>query len=107
MLLKRPKRPAFGYRFALLTQIRDFLDSPCVGHGSQNLSMNFFILNLLAFFMHQIFELSDKLYQRARSKFGARLEYWNQLRCTFRILIFNSWEDLLIRIIGKPIHPPP
>jgi hypothetical protein len=28
MLLKRPKRPAFGYRFALLTQIRDFLDSP-------------------------------------------------------------------------------
>jgi hypothetical protein len=31
MLLKRPKRPAFGYRFALLTQIRDFLDSPCAG----------------------------------------------------------------------------
>jgi hypothetical protein len=28
MLLKRPKRPAFGYRFAFLTQIRDFLDSP-------------------------------------------------------------------------------
>jgi hypothetical protein len=31
MLLKRPKRPAFGYRFALLTQIRDFLDSPLAG----------------------------------------------------------------------------
>jgi hypothetical protein len=67
--------------------------------------MNFFILNLLAFYMHQIFELSDKLYQRARSKFGARLEYWNQLRCTFGILIFESWEALLIKIGRK--RPPP
>lgn len=76
------------------------------GHGSQNLSMNFFLLNLLAFYMHQIFELTDKLYQRARAKFGARLEYWNQLRCTFRIMIFESWEDLLLRI-GKRRQPPP
>jgi len=34
------------------------------GHGTKNLSMNFFLFNLLAFFMHQIFELSDGLYQQ-------------------------------------------
>jgi hypothetical protein len=27
------------------------------GHGKKHLSFNFFLLNLLAFFMHQIFEL--------------------------------------------------
>ncbi len=30
------------------------------GHGKKNLSMNFFLLNLLAFFMHQIFELTPR-----------------------------------------------
>jgi len=31
------------------------------GHGKKNLSMNFFLLNLLAFFTHQILELTDLL----------------------------------------------
>lgn len=76
------------------------------GHGKKNLSMNFFLLNLLAFFMHQIFELTCLIYQRARAKFGRRDEYWNQLRCTLRILIFNSWEELLYKIIDPKIPYP-
>ncbi|MDL1981259.1 MAG: hypothetical protein LWX02_07290 [Deltaproteobacteria bacterium] len=32
------------------------------GHGEKNLSMIFFMLNLLAFFTHQILELTDLLY---------------------------------------------
>ncbi len=64
--------------------------------------MNFFLLNLLAFFMHQIFELTDLLYQKCRAKFSSRLEYWNQLRCTCRILIFKSWEELVGFIISPP-----
>ncbi len=74
------------------------------GHGKKNLSMNFFLLNLLAFFMHQIFELTDLLYQKCRAKFSSRLEYWNQLRCTFRILIFKSWEKMLGFIISPPTY---
>lgn len=66
--------------------------------------MNFFLLNLLAFFMHQIFELTDLLYQKCRAKFSSRLEYWNQLRCTFRILIFKSWEKMLEFIISPPTY---
>ena len=74
------------------------------GHGKQYLSETFFILNLLAFLMHQIFELTDRLYQKCRAKFSARIEYWNQLRCTLRVIIFDSWEHLLIYIHAPPMH---
>ena len=37
------------------------------GHGDQHLSEAFFTLNLIAFFIHQIFELVDGLYQRVRT----------------------------------------
>lgn len=77
------------------------------GHGEKHLSMNFFLLNLLAFFMHQILELTDPLYQRCRAKFSSRIEYWNQLRCTIRIILFEGWEELLQRIIAPPEARPP
>lgn len=72
------------------------------GHGEKHLSMNFFLLNLLAFFMHQILELTDLLYQRCRAKFSSRIEYWNQLRCSIRIMLFEGWEDLLRIVIAPP-----
>ena len=74
-------------------------------NGKKHLSMNFFLLNILAFFMHQIFEVTDLLYQTCRAKFSSRKEFWNQLRCTFRILIFPNWETLL-QIIISPPRPP-
>lgn len=77
------------------------------GHGKAHASLNFFLFNLLAFFIHQIFELTDPLYQKCRRKFSARKEYWNQLRCTIRILVFRSWEHLLNFIISPPEKPPP
>ncbi len=72
------------------------------GHGKKNLSFNFFLFTLLAFFMHQIIELKDPLYQIARAKFSARKEFWNQLRCTIRVIIFENWESLLRFVISPP-----
>lgn len=72
------------------------------GHGSCNLSMNFFVLNLLAFYMHQIFELTDRLYQRCRLKTSSRKEYFSLLRHTFQILLFRDWQHFL-----NFIHAPP
>jgi len=72
------------------------------GHGKKNLSYNFFLLNLLAFFMHQIFELTDLLYQKCRNTFSACKEFWNQLRCTVRILVFGTWDSLLMFILSPP-----
>ena len=66
------------------------------GHGRQNLSMIFFMINLLAFYIHQILDLTDLLYQKVRyTKFTSRKEFWNQLRCTIRILIFPHWQSLM------------
>jgi len=57
--------------------------------------MNFLVPNLLAFFVHQILELRDLSYQRCREKFSSRREYRNQLRYTFRILLFKDFYHLL------------
>jgi len=74
------------------------------GHGHHNLSMVFFTLNLLAFFVHQILDRTDKLYQTVRyKKFTSRKEYFNQLRCTFRIILFKNWEHMLDYILDPPM----
>ena len=65
------------------------------GRGRQHLSMNFLVLIMLVFFVHQILELCDLPYQRCREKFSSRREYRNQLRYTFRILLFKDFYHLL------------
>jgi hypothetical protein len=77
------------------------------GHGTQHLSMNFFVLNLLAFYIHQILELCDLSYQYCRSRFSSRHEYWNHLRVAIRLLFFDDFEHLL-RFVAHPpeIRPP-
>lgn len=72
------------------------------GHGKQYLSEAFFVLNMLAFFMHQIFELVDELYRQARAGFSARREYWNAVRAIFRLFIFASWDQVLQRMNSPP-----
>jgi len=72
------------------------------GHGHQFLSNNFFALNLLAFFIHQILELCDCGYQYCRSKFSSRQEYWNNLRAAIRIMLFVDYEHLLANVADPP-----
>jgi hypothetical protein len=72
------------------------------GHGDQNLSFNFFILNLIAFFMHQIFEMTDDLYQACRVKRGSKKNLWDTIRGFIQLLIFETWEDLLTAILTPP-----
>jgi len=73
------------------------------GHGRQYLSEALFLLNLLAFFFHQIFELTDELYQQARARFSARREYWNAIRNSFRLFLFKTWDEVLERITSPPL----
>jgi hypothetical protein len=65
------------------------------GHGNENLAFNFYLLTLLAFFFHQIFELTDGQYQACRKKFGSKKHMWEKLRSWIDIIIFESWEKLL------------
>ena len=65
------------------------------GHGKQHLAFNFYLLTLLAFLFHQVAELTDKLYQACRKRFGSKRHLWEKLRSYIDILIFESWEALL------------
>lgn len=76
------------------------------GHGAIHLSEAFFVLNTLGFFMHQIFALVDGLYQAARSRFSSRQEYWNILRASLQLMVFDSWDHLLTRIHDPPLPAP-
>ena len=68
-------------------------------HGVKHLSFNFFLLNLLAFFMHQIFELTDSTYQTLREKFGSKRNLWDHLRTSLNIVLFPDWEIFFQRLL--------
>ena len=74
----------------------------------RHLSEAFFTLNLLAFFMHQIFELVDGLYQRVRTFFSSRRAFWDEVRSAFRLFLFTSWDQVLARMNSppQPLLPP-
>ena len=65
------------------------------GHGQQHLSFTMILLTLLAFFCHQIFELTDPLFQDCRHKFGSKHHLWETLRSYIKIIVFDTWEMLL------------
>lgn len=65
------------------------------GHGTKNLSFNFFLLILIAFFIHQILELIDETFKKCRKMHGSRINLWANLRVTINILILESWNQLM------------
>lgn len=65
------------------------------GHGKLHLSYNMYLLTLLAFFFHQIFELTDGLYQACRNNSNSKAYLWECLRGTINMLVVESWEQLL------------
>ena len=69
------------------------------GHGKEHLSFNFFLLNLLAFFMHQIFELTYVVYQQLREKFGSKRNLWDHLRACLYIVIFADIDNYFERML--------
>jgi hypothetical protein len=68
------------------------------GHGVKNLSFNFFLLNMLAFFLHQIFELTDRTYQWLRKNVGSKKNLWDHIRIVCYSIVFADWDSLLLRI---------
>lgn len=69
------------------------------GHGQKHLSFNFFLLNLLAFFMHQIFELTYLVYQQLRKKFGSKRNLWDHLRAALYLIIFPDMDAYFERML--------
>lgn len=65
------------------------------GHGEKNLAFNFYLLTLLAFLFHQVFELSDAAFQASRVEAGSKISLWEKLRTFINFFIFKTWEQLL------------
>lgn len=65
------------------------------GHGQKHLSFNFYLLTLIAFSFHQVFELTDKLYQTCRKELGSKKNLWEHIRAYLKVWVFTSWEMLL------------
>jgi len=70
------------------------------GHGKENLSHNMYLLTLLAFFFHQIFELSDPAYQLCRRSLGSKKHLWERIRTLICYFIFNSWNDVMLKVMS-------
>ncbi|VAX23616.1 hypothetical protein MNBD_IGNAVI01-3169 [hydrothermal vent metagenome] len=69
------------------------------GHGKRHLSHNMYLLTLLAFFYHQIFELSDPAYQLCRRSLVSKKDLWGRLRVLIQYFIFDSWNDLMLKLM--------
>ena len=65
------------------------------GHGKKNLAFNFYTLILLAFTLHQIHELTDKLFQQARSLYAIKRSLWHSLQFLFNMMVFNNWLHMM------------
>ena len=77
------------------------------GHGSNHLCYNFYNLTLLAFAMHQIHQLTDKLFQEMRACFGRLGRMWETIRSTAEMLFFSSMETLWEYVALKRDYDPP
>jgi hypothetical protein len=72
------------------------------GHG-ENLSFNFYLLTLIAFAFHQVFELTDKLFQTCRLQLGSKKNLWEHIRSYLKLFVFERWE-LLLSFTLNPEH---
>jgi len=71
------------------------------GHGKENLSTVFVMLMMLAFFVDQIQQAWNELFQAAWRKAGTRIGLWERVRSKFYDFVVDSMEMIYLLIIGK------
>ena len=74
------------------------------GHGKKHLSFVLFLLNLLAFTIHQILEMKDKLFQQLYEKIGSRKELWGNIRALVNMFVFESWNFLMEFMLDRRLR---
>lgn len=70
------------------------------GHGKKHLSHNLYLLTMLAFFFHQIFELSDPAYQLCRRSLGSKRLLWETFRVLIRYFVFDTWNKAMLKVMS-------
>jgi hypothetical protein len=65
------------------------------GHGKKHLASLLMTMNLLAFGLHTLLELTDESYRLIRSTVGARRKFFTHLEALTTYLYFETWERLM------------
>jgi hypothetical protein len=65
------------------------------GHGKKHLSSLLATMNLLAFGLHTLLELTDESYRLIRGAVGARRKFFQHLEALTTYLYFETWERLM------------
>lgn len=65
------------------------------GHGKKHLASLLVTMNLLAFGLHTLLDLSDKGYCLIRATVGARRKFFQHLEALTTYLYFETWERLM------------
>jgi hypothetical protein len=65
------------------------------GHGQQHLASLLATMNLLAFGLHTLLELTDASYRLIRGAVGARRKFFQHLEALTTYLYFETWERLM------------
>lgn len=77
------------------------------GHGKKNLSYNMYLLTLIAFYFHQVFELTDGTYQACRKKFVSKLSMWEKFRGAMHFFVMGSWEMMMDFLLNEDDYEVP
>lgn len=65
------------------------------GHGKKHLASLLMTMNLLAFALHTLLELTDESCRLIRAKVGPRQTFYQHLQTLTTYLCFESWERLM------------
>ena len=67
------------------------------GHGKVNLSFNFYILNVLAFLVHQILHITSDNFNKFKEIGGSYSGMYTYMKSALMFFIFNSFDEIILR----------
>jgi len=77
------------------------------GHGSKHLSETLATLNILAFLLHTILDLTDRRYQLLRNTRGRRTRFFTELGVVACYWYHDSWQDQMRFMVTQLELPDP
>ena len=76
------------------------------GHGKKHLASLLLTMNLLAFGLHTLLEVSDESYRLIRAAVGARRKFFHHLEAVTTYWFFDHWERLMdFMMRGQEVGP--
>ena len=66
------------------------------GHGKENLSFNFYVLNVLAFLVHQILHITSEDFNKFKELIGSYSGMYDYMKSTLMLIVFKSFDEIIL-----------